>query len=337
MGFFQREIVSKTKQIGSLPVSTMGVGTWSWGNRFLWGYDESMDSDIQTAFNYCISKGINWFDTADSYGTGKLSGQSEKLLGRFIKEYKRQSNKKDIFVATKLAPYPWRIGSESIRKACFESIGRLGSDRVDIGQLHWPPSFGWQEDAYFEGFASLYNENYIGEIGLSNYGPKKLEKACLFLSKLGASPASNQVQFSLLSRLPLQSGLTEVAKELKVQTIAYSPLGLGLLSGKYSIEAQILPSGPREILARELLPEVRPILNTLEDISKYRKKTMSQVAINWTIKKGAIPIVGIKNIQQAKDNIGALGWLLTDAEVDELDAAAKKCKKQTLQNSFQTA
>jgi len=331
---------SKTSQmkpsIGSLSVSSMGVGTWSWGNRFLWGYDESMDEEIQAAFNYCISKGVNWFDTADSYGTGKLAGQSEKLLGRFIREYEPASKRKNIYVASKFAPYPWRLGSSSIETACKESIERLGKDQVDVGQLHWPPSLGWQEEAYLTGFANLYNQKLITEIGLSNYGPKKLRQVQNSLGKRGVAAASNQVQFSLISRLPIESGLTEVADELGVQMIGYSPLGLGLLTGKYSIEDQRLPQGPRKLLAKELLPSMKPILMTLEAVAATRGKTMSQVAINWTMSKGAIPIVGIKNVQQAKDNLGAMGWALSASEVEEIDIAAKKCKKQTVQNSFQT-
>ncbi|MGL5077911.1 MAG: aldo/keto reductase, partial [Waterburya sp.] len=84
----------------------MGCGTWAWGNRLLWGYDESMDSQLQAVFNLCVSEGVTLFDTGDSYGTGKLNGQSEKLLGKFDQEY-RGVNKDNICLATKLAAYPW--------------------------------------------------------------------------------------------------------------------------------------------------------------------------------------------------------------------------------------
>lgn len=73
--------------MGPLTVSPMGFGTWAWGNQLLWGYQESMDEELQRTFNLAVENGINLFDTADSYGTGKLNGQSEKLLGKFIREY----------------------------------------------------------------------------------------------------------------------------------------------------------------------------------------------------------------------------------------------------------
>jgi pyridoxine 4-dehydrogenase len=74
-------------KVGPLTVSPMGLGTWAWGNQFLWGYEEDMDEELQQVFNVAVDKGINLFDTADSYGTGKLNGRSELLLGKFIREY----------------------------------------------------------------------------------------------------------------------------------------------------------------------------------------------------------------------------------------------------------
>lgn len=74
-------------KVGPLTVSPMGFGTWAWGNQLLWGYQESMDTDLQQTFNLAVENGINLFDTADSYGTGRLNGQSEKLLAKFIQEF----------------------------------------------------------------------------------------------------------------------------------------------------------------------------------------------------------------------------------------------------------
>lgn len=73
--------------MGPLSVSPMGFGTWAWGNQLLWGYQESMDDELQQIFNLAVENGVNLFDTADSYGTGKFNGQSEKLLGKFIREF----------------------------------------------------------------------------------------------------------------------------------------------------------------------------------------------------------------------------------------------------------
>lgn len=80
-------IESKIKVAENLHLSPMGCGTWAWGNRFLWGYEPEMDTQLQETFNLLVSQGVTWFDTGDSYGTGKLNGRSETLLGKFSREY----------------------------------------------------------------------------------------------------------------------------------------------------------------------------------------------------------------------------------------------------------
>jgi pyridoxine 4-dehydrogenase len=221
-------------------------------------------------------------------------------------------------------------------QACSETLSRINKPVLDIAQLHWPPPLGWQESAYFAGLASLKNAGTVREIGLSNYGPRGVRRAHVALAKQGVALASNQVQFSLVSRLPLESGLLDVCSELNVRPIAYSPLGLGLLTGKYSLEKNNLPPGPRGFLFKSLLPSLQPLLSALRDIGASRSKSCSQVAINWTICKGAVPIVGVKNAAQAKENLGALGWRLSSSEVAQLDAAAAMMRGQAQQNIFQT-
>ena len=140
---------------------------------------------------------------------------------------------------------------------------------------------------------------------------------------------------SLLSTYPIKElDLKAVCDELGIQLIAYSPLTLGLLTGKYG--NGVFPKGVRGFLFRYLLPGIQPVLNTLEEIAKTREKTMSQIALNWCICKGTIPIPGAKNLQQAEMNLGALGWRLSAAEVTELDQAVNKNTRQMVQNIFQT-
>lgn len=86
----------------------MGCGTWAWGNRLLWGYTQAMDVQLQAVFNHCASAGVTLFDTGDSYGTGRLKGQSERLLGRFAADYGKAQGL-NLCLATKLAAYPWRL------------------------------------------------------------------------------------------------------------------------------------------------------------------------------------------------------------------------------------
>jgi pyridoxine 4-dehydrogenase len=185
----------QTTQKLSLPI--MGCGTWAWGNRLLWGYDESMDDQLQAVFNLCVSHGVTLFDTGDSYGTGKLNGRSEQLLGRFSKEY-LGSNSDKICLATKLAAYPWRLTRQSMVSAGKASAQRLGRN-VDLVQMHWSTAnyAPWQEGALLEGLADLYEQGLVKGVGLSNYGPKRLKWVHQKLADRGVPISTLQVQYSL--------------------------------------------------------------------------------------------------------------------------------------------
>ena len=324
----------QTTQKLSLP--TMGCGTWAWGNRLLWGYDESLDDQLQAVFNFCVSNGVTLFDTGDSYGTGKLNGRSEQLLGRFSKEY-LGLDKENICIATKLAAYPWRLTRQSMVSACKSSAKRLGRN-VDLVQMHWSTAnyAPWQEGRLLDGLADLYEQGLVKGVGLSNYGPLRLKQVHKKFADRTVPIATLQVQYSLLSTYPVtQLGLKDVCDELGIKLIAYSPLALGLLTGKYSLEGPF-PKGIRGLLFRQLLPGIQPLLACLGEVARSRNKTLSQVAINWCICKGTIPIPGAKSVEQAKENIGALGWQLDSNEVAELDRAAASLDKPMVQNIFQT-
>ncbi|MEH2077677.1 MAG: aldo/keto reductase [Nostoc sp.] len=333
----------QTLQKLSLP--SMGCGTWAWGNQLLWGYDESMDDQLQAVFNLCVNNGVTLFDTGDSYGTGRLNGRSELLLGRFNREY-IGSNKENICIATKLAAYPWRWTRKSMVRACKSSAQRLGKN-VDLVQMHWSTAnyAPWQEGGLLDGLADLYEQGLVKGVGLSNYGPKRLKQVQKKFAERGVPITTLQVQYSLLSTYPVtQLGLKDLCDELGIKLIAYSPLALGLLTGKYS-EQGPLPKGIRGLLFKQILAGMRrheaasdskSLLLCLQEVAQFRNKTMSQVAINWCICKGTIPIPGAKSLEQATENIGALGWQLNVSEIAELDRAAANTDKKMVQNIFQT-
>jgi pyridoxine 4-dehydrogenase len=323
----------QTSQSLSLP--TMGCGTWAWGNQLLWGYNESIDDQLQQVFNLCVSNGVTLFDTGDSYGTGRLNGRSESLLGKFTREY-QGLNQEHICIATKLAAYPWRWTRKSIISACHASAKRLGKN-VDLVQMHWSTAnyAPWQEVGLLDGLADLYEQGLVKGVGLSNYGKKRLLWVHKRFEERGIPIKTLQVQYSLLSTYPVtELGLKDVCDDLGIKLIAYSPLALGLLTGKFSENGKF-PKGVRGILFRQILPGIQGILGTLREIANTRNKTMSQVAINWCICKGTVPIPGAKSLEQAQQNIGALGWFLSDSEAAELDNAAARSDKKMVQNIFQ--
>lgn len=296
-----------------------------------------MDVDLQRTFNLAVDNGINLFDTADSYGTGRLNGQSEKLLGKFIRQYKGNKRIKDnIVIATKFAAYPWRLTPCQFVKACKSSMERMQIDQIGIGQLHWSTAnyAPLQEQALWDGLVAMYDKGLVQAVGVSNYGPKQLVKIYEYLKARGVPLCSAQVQFSLISMGENQREIKTICDSLGIRLISYSPLGLGMLSGKYSPTK--LPRGPRAILFRQILPGLEPLLRSLKEIAQKRSKTVPQVAINWCICMGTVPIPGVKTVKQAQENLGSLGWRLSTGELLQLEYAARASPRKMIQNVFQT-
>eukprot|EP00238_Polyblepharides_amylifera_P003275 CAMPEP_0196593630 /NCGR_PEP_ID=MMETSP1081-20130531/76131_1 /TAXON_ID=36882 /ORGANISM="Pyramimonas amylifera, Strain CCMP720" /LENGTH=317 /DNA_ID=CAMNT_0041917661 /DNA_START=257 /DNA_END=1210 /DNA_ORIENTATION=- len=316
----------------------MGCGTWNWGNQVLWGYDTDQDEDLEKVFNFCLDSGVNLFDTGDSYGTGKLEGRAEVLLGEFSS---RRAGASSLCVASKLAAYPWRLTPGSMVKAIEASSQRLGRP-LEMAQMHWDPSSygaGFQESALVEGLCQAYESGLVRAVGLSNFGPRALRQVHRRMETRGVPIATLQTQFSLLSYLDYQRETKEVCDELGITLISYSPLCLGLLSGKYSSEGKgTYPEGPRGLLARRLLPgaESSGLLPILKEIAKRKKVTTSQVTLAWNMAKDTIPIPGAKNLDQCKQNIKAMSVNLSSSEVASLDEAAMRIKTPMLQNSMRS-
>ncbi len=313
----------------------IGFGTWAWGNKLVWGYKpETDDILLKKTFNDAINGGLDLIDTADSYGTGALFGQSERLIGQFLEEYQKKSLQK-ITIATKLAPFPWRIGRNGLKKAFQESNRRLKGNLKRV-QLHWSTYryAPWQEEQLLNGLADLYDDGLVEEIGLSNTGPKRLNFLIQKLNKRGIQIKSIQMQFSLLTRPSLKDQeIKNICLENNIEYLAYSPLALGILS----IPPNATPK-PSTIIRRQLfariLPKTKELRNVLEEISNKYSASQSQVALNWVRAHKAKPIVGIRNPLQAKDIISTFNWSLTKQEKERLDFHRDKCPVNMPENPF---
>ena len=137
------------------------------------------------------------------------------------------------------------------------------------------------------------------------------------LAQQGIPLASNQIPYSLLNREAEKNGLLARCKELGIRFIAYSPLSQGLLTGKYSVANP--PAGVRGSAYADVLKKLPPVVKALQEIAQSHGKTVSQVALNWIVCKGAMPIPGAKNAKQAEENAGGSGWRMTNDEVALLD------------------
>ena len=292
----------------------MGLGAWQWGDRMVWQYGQGYnDDDIHQAFLTATGEGIRLIDTAEIYG----SGRSERLAGKFLKE-----SEQPILIATKFFPMPWRLTRNSIPAALKASLERLQLEIVDLYQIHWPTPL-LSIEHMMEGMVECVNRGWTRTVGVSNFNPTQMIRAYSALERNSISLAANQVHYSLLQRDPEKNGLMARCKELGVRLIAYSPLEMGLLTGKYTSKNP--PPGNRGGRYANLLSRIEPLLKLMNEIGQeHGGKSNSQVALNWVICKGALPIPGAKNAAQALQNAGALGWRLTEEEVTKLDAASDK-------------
>lgn len=297
----------------NLSISKIGVGTWAWGSRILWGYGRDYtEADLVSVYEESLKSGVNFFDTAEIYGMGN----SEEILGRCLRESKTDISP---VIATKFFPFPWRLGRNALKQALAGSLKRLGLSKVELYQLHQPLNI----NKWLNAIADVYQEGLISTVGVSNYNPEQLKRAYDMLGNRDIKLASNQVQYSLIYRQNEFNGLLSLCRELKVTFLAYSPIAQGVLTGKYTPQ-----NPPRGILRsrkyrRAVLERWQPLLAVMTRISEENAgRTLAQIALNWVLGKGAIPIVGAKNISQIKDNIAALHWKLSAKDVARLDEAA---------------
>lgn len=306
----QFETVSLGKT--ELRVSPLGLGVWQWGDTMMWNYGKSYgDADLKPVYEATLAAGINFIDTAEMYGRGR----SERVVGQFM----RETNTRDqIVLATKFMPLPWRLSPGRLVHALRESLNRLGLAQVELYQVHFPmPPL--TIETWANALADAVEAGLTRAVGVSNYNPVQTIRAYAALAKRGMPLASNQVEYSLLDRKPETSGLIEVCRDLGVTIIAYSPIAKGMLTGKYT-PANLPPGMRGRMYNREYLGQIQPLIELLKEIGQaHDGKTPSQVSLNWLICKGAIPIPGAKNLRQAQENFGALGWRLSEDEVQALD------------------
>ncbi|CAA0836984.1 Uncharacterized oxidoreductase - chloroplastic [Striga hermonthica] len=321
---------SKVKLGGSeLQVTKLGIGAWSWGDTTYWNnfdWDDRKLKAAKAAFDTSIDCGITFFDTAEVYGSRMSLGaiSSETLLGRFIKERKQKDPEVEVAIATKYAALPWRLGRQSVISALKDSLARLELSCVDLYQLHWPGI--WGNEGYIDGLADAVEQGLVKAVGVSNYSEKRLRAAYDQLKKRGIPLASNQVNYSLIYRLPEENGVKSACDELGISLIAYSPLAQGALTGKYT--PKNTPSGPRgRIYTSEFMTRLQPLINRIKEIGDNYGKTPTQVVLNWLVAQGnVVPIPGARNGEQAKEFSGAVGWKLSEEQVEELRAMASEIK-----------
>ncbi|MEP6536013.1 MAG: aldo/keto reductase [Bryobacteraceae bacterium] len=294
------------RRIGGLEVTVVGVGC----NNFGWRIDAAISSKVVHA---AIDEGINFFDTADIYG----AGQSEEYLGRAL-----GARRHEILIASKFGMKmdDQRHGAKPayVKQAAEDSLHRLGTDHIDLYQLHTPdPSVPIADT--LGALEELVSEGKVLEIGCSNFSAEQLREA-------GGRFASVQNQYSLMHRDPEAEVLPECVHS-GIAFLPFFPLASGLLTGKYR-RGQPLPSGSRGEAGWGPKVYTDANLGKVEWLIQFAEShghTLLELAFSWLAARPAVAsvIAGATNTDQVKANASAANWKLTPAELAEIDEGLK--------------
>jgi aryl-alcohol dehydrogenase-like predicted oxidoreductase len=310
-----------------LMVTPIGLGCWQFSKgKGLGGnyWPTLKDEEIELIVKLSLEGGLNWFDTAESYGMG----ESEKALSQALQRIGKSSE--EVIIATKWMPF--LRTAKSISTTIDTRLDHLSGYHIDLYQIHHPLSFS-SVKAEMKAMAELVQDKKIRFIGLSNYSAKKMRIAQDELAKHGLNLISNQVRYSLLYRKIETNGILETAKELGVTIIAYSPLAQGLLSGKFHDDPELIrPFGYRKYMGAfkpKGLEKSRQVINAVKELADKYQVSPAQIALNWVIhfqSDMVVAIPGASQPEQAKDNVGAMRFKLTQDELNYLDKVSKPYK-----------
>jgi aryl-alcohol dehydrogenase-like predicted oxidoreductase len=304
-----------------LMVSAVGLGCWQFSRgRGLGGhYWPTLGiEEITGIIEASLKGGVNWFDTAESYG----GGESERSLALALKKLGKAPG--DIIIATKWRPV--LRTAKSIAKTIDQRLEILGNFPIDLYQIHNPLSFS-SIKKQIKTMAGLVKKQKIRYIGVSNFSANQMKISQALLQEEGFPLVSNQVRYNLLYRKIEQNGLLEASEELGISIIAYSPLAQGLLSGKFHNDPKLIQSrvGYRKYLGAfrpKGLDQSRPVIMALQEVSQRHNVSISQVALSWVINargEGVVAIPGATKISQAQENAKGMKLQLTKDELDYLD------------------
>lgn len=305
----------QTRSIGSLEASVVGIGCNNFGGRV----DEAATNEVVHA---ALHEGINFFDTADVYGATR----SEEYLGRALGK-----RRDDAIVATKFG-VPLddeRKGASAayITRAIDDSLQRLGTDRIDLYQLHAPDA----ETPIAETLGALddlVRAGKVREVGCSNFSVEQLDDAEHAARAGGlARFVSVQNEYSLLRRGPERWGVLDACARLDLAFLPYFPLASGVLTGKYR-RHQPPPPGtrlaamPAERVDQALSDKVMDRVEALEVWAGDHGHSLLELAVSWLLAHDVVAsvIAGATKAEQVRTNAAAAGWALTRAELDEIDA-----------------
>jgi len=309
-----------------VPVLSLGTGTFGGATEFFKAWGASGLSEATRLVDVCLEAGLSMFDSADMYS----NGLAEEILGQAIK-----GRRDRVIISTKgafrVGPGPNDIGASRYHliKAVEASLRRLGTDYIDLYQLHAFDALTPVEEVIGT-LDDLVRAGKIRYLGCSNFSGWHLMKSLAAADRHGRTRyVTHQAYYSLIGR-DYEWELMPLALDQKVGTVVWSPLGWGRLTGKVR-RGQPLPASSR--LRTKVVVDLAPpvseeyiyqVVDVLDEVARETGKTVPQIALNWLLQRPSVAniVIGARNEEQLRENLGTLGWNLTPAQVAKLDAAS---------------
>ena len=316
------------RQLGSsglrVPELSFGTGTFGGTGPLFGAWGRTDPVEARKLIDVCLDAGVTLFDTADVYS----DGASEQILGQAIKGRRDQ-----VMISTKTGlpmgegPQDWGSSRARLIRAVDHSLRRLDTDYIDLLQLHAFDAFTPTEEV-MSTLDGLIRAGKVRYSGVSNYPGWQLMKAQATAERRGFAPlVAHQVYYSLIGRA-YESDLMPLGSDQGIGALVWSPLGWGRLTGRIRRDRPI-PEGSRLHETALYAPPVDEallyrVVDALDNVAAETGKTVPQVAINWLLRRPTVSsvIIGARDEQQLRDNLGAVGWSLTSTQVAALDAAS---------------
>jgi len=310
----------------SVPALSFGTGTFGGKGELFSAWGNTDVKEAKRLIDLCLDHGVTMFDTADVYSRGA----SESILGAALK------GKRDKAILSTKATFrfgddPNAVGSSRFHliKTVDEQLARLGSDHIDLFQLHGFDAQTPIEEVLYT-LDTLVRAGKIRYTGVSNFSGWQLMKSLAAADKYGyPRHVANQTYYSLIGR-DYEWELMPLGVDQGVGAIVWSPLGWGRLTGKLRRGAK-LPKTSRLHKTADFGPPVDDeylyrVVDALDEVAEETGKSIAQIALNWLLQRPTVSsvIIGARNEEQLKQNLGAVGWNLTQEQVARLDAASAK-------------
>jgi aryl-alcohol dehydrogenase-like predicted oxidoreductase len=316
------------RQLGSsglrVPVLSFGTGTFGGQGPLFSAWGQSDAREARRLIDICLEAGVTLFDTADVYS----NGASEEILGEALR-----GRRGDALISTKTGlpmgdgPQDWGASRARLIRSVEAALKRLGTDHIDLLQLHAFDASTPAEELMGT-LALLIAQGKLRYAGVSNYPGWQLMKAQAVADRQGwPRLVAHQVYYSLIGRA-YEDELMPLGRDQGIGALVWSPLGWGRLTGKIGRDRPI-PAGSRLHDTEQFAPPVETghlyrVIDAIEAIATETGRTVPQIALNWLLRRPTVSsvIIGARNEEQLRQNLGAVGWSLTPEQIAALDAAS---------------